>query len=678
MNKLLLLLCFCLVFYCTPSVATNYTVQCDAPGSTSANHIFVKLQLYMPEIDTVRGIFFYLNGGNMDSYPIADTNKLYRSMVLANKFCLLTGDFMADETAAYDYYTIQSWLADSVYMLVNKLAQISNHLELMESPFFLQGHSNGGSFSYNFSMIRPERVIGFTNLEGAALNSHIQASGLEVPGYTMAGAIDNVQPVNHTIVGFINNRPQGAPWSFAIDPNGMHRRNTDTTILFPYFRAIIKLRLPGTIAIDHPIHLLPIDQSKGWLGDNQTFVIAPDSCYYLDKHYASWFPSKVIAERWQRVVSGSDVTTVVQCGADTILQRSYFGQQPPDTVPAIFAPGLISVRGRSEFRFEIAADSTQAGFTSLITTTGYPPFPELISHFTGSDIANFQRLFWKNGKWTYPSQQLTACYLGGYTSDYSSIYYNTTDATQFMFSSSSDEGFSNRMQVSLSFDNPVYPSFTASGKMFFGDYLNGSVYYAEKIPDGYAIPILLPISQARFPFVSKDGSYIVFENGNDLFVSFDLGNNNWSAAFSLGDSVNTAYNETAPSLSPDGKYLFFSRANEPSAFRDWDTERLPLSNIYWISTTKIESLKKSFVNGISNKHCNTYVAVYPNPANDKLYVKQNEFSNATVIIYDLQGKEVLSKKMISNSIDISALSKGIYLVKLSNSEQMVVDKIIKE
>jgi uncharacterized protein (TIGR02145 family) len=71
------------------------------------------------------------------------------------------------------------------------------------------------------------------------------------------------------------------------------------------------------------------------------------------------------------------------------------------------------------------------------------------------------------------------------------------------------------------------------------------------------------------------------------------------------------------------------------------------------------------------------VILYPNPATEKLYIKNSNYTNG-IIIFDLQGKKVLSKQIDSNPIDISNLSKGIYVVKLVCSENVLITKFIKE
>ncbi len=69
---------------------------------------------------------------------------------------------------------------------------------------------------------------------------------------------------------------------------------------------------------------------------------------------------------------------------------------------------------------------------------------------------------------------------------------------------------------------------------------------------------------------------------------------------------------------------------------------------------------------------------YPNPAKDKLYLKNDNYLNGDVMIFDLDGKLEMSKKIDSNNIDVSMLKKGIYIVKLSNSNNVLVNKLIKE
>lgn len=65
---------------------------------------------------------------------------------------------------------------------------------------------------------------------------------------------------------------------------------------------------------------------------------------------------------------------------------------------------------------------------------------------------------------------------------------------------------------------------------------------------------------------------------NDLYVSFKEQDGTWAKPINLGDAVNYNINEKNPSITPDGKYMFFGRDDENGK-----------ANIYWVSTKVIEN-----------------------------------------------------------------------------------------
>lgn len=90
------------------------------------------------------------------------------------------------------------------------------------------------------------------------------------------------------------------------------------------------------------------------------------------------------------------------------------------------------------------------------------------------------------------------------------------------------------------------------------------------------------------PFVAGDDSYLIFASTRqskycDLYISFhDLKNDTWSEPVNMGDAINTESQETYPTVSPDGKYLFFTRYTDEN--NDMD--------IYWVSAKIIDVLKE--------------------------------------------------------------------------------------
>ena len=67
--------------------------------------------------------------------------------------------------------------------------------------------------------------------------------------------------------------------------------------------------------------------------------------------------------------------------------------------------------------------------------------------------------------------------------------------------------------------------------------------------------------------------------------------------------------------------------------------------------------------------------VYPNPVNSILHIKGEAGIRLDVILFDVQGKEVLSFANIEDALDISSLSSGVYFVHLKQKSRHKVVKI---
>ena len=71
------------------------------------------------------------------------------------------------------------------------------------------------------------------------------------------------------------------------------------------------------------------------------------------------------------------------------------------------------------------------------------------------------------------------------------------------------------------------------------------------------------------------------------------------------------------------------------------------------------------------------ISIYPNPVSDGfLNIVSNSNNPLNISIYDLNGREVISQKIVFDSIDISDLSQGIYSLILSEGKKFTVKKIV--
>ena len=74
------------------------------------------------------------------------------------------------------------------------------------------------------------------------------------------------------------------------------------------------------------------------------------------------------------------------------------------------------------------------------------------------------------------------------------------------------------------------------------------------------------------------------------------------------------------------------------------------------------------------------LSVFPNPANDKLFIQTNGISILKIELVDFTGKLVYTSNSLNqnNGIDISGLANGIYFVKAYTANRILTTKVIKK
>ncbi len=148
-----------------------------------------------------------------------------------------------------------------------------------------------------------------------------------------------------------------------------------------------------------------------------------------------------------------------------------------------------------------------------------------------------------------------------------------------------------------------YPVVVADGSLYFPsqrpDGLGGfDIYRSQRLPDGrFAEPVNLgPPVNTEFPegdtFVAPDESYLILSSErpgglgqNDLYVSFREPEGGWSEPVSLGPAINSQKTDFCPMVTPDGKYLFFSRRTGGSWAEASEGE------IFWVDIAVVEELR---------------------------------------------------------------------------------------
>ncbi|WP_055442304.1 T9SS type A sorting domain-containing protein [Lacinutrix himadriensis] len=99
----------------------------------------------------------------------------------------------------------------------------------------------------------------------------------------------------------------------------------------------------------------------------------------------------------------------------------------------------------------------------------------------------------------------------------------------------------------------------------------------------------------------------------------------------------------------------------------------------WVNSTRDRRVYPiCYTLGIENVLAEDF-SVYPIPAQNVLHIKSNT-QHSEAIIMDLNGRIVQQEKLTNTlqTIDISQLNSGVYILKLSNGNQVITKKIIKK
>ncbi|UJH67518.1 hypothetical protein [Allomuricauda sp. SCSIO 65647] len=296
------------------------------------------------------------------------------------------------------------------------------------------------------------------------------------------------------------------------------------------------------------------------------------------------------------------VPMVMLCHLHSQVKKdNYFGQKPPGLKAELFHDGKLVLHPKGEnrsFNVSFSPDGKEM-FFSYYKATEKNPDPTY-------EIKTFKLV---NGKWIGP---VTASFSG----KYSDVDINFSPDGNYVFFASdrpqpnsagldiyyaikTEGGWSEPMYAGTDIntnEGEVYPSVSKNRNVFFrstrpGGYGDDDLYRAEWVNGNFINvknlgPNVNSVYGESNSVIAPDESYILFctsrpENDNiqQIYISFQIGENIWTKATPVGAEVNTKAGSSAPTLTADGKYLFFKKVKEP------------YRGIYWISTEIFEKLR---------------------------------------------------------------------------------------
>jgi hypothetical protein len=267
--------------------------------------------------------------------------------------------------------------------------------------------------------------------------------------------------------------------------------------------------------------------------------------------------------------------------------KPYLGQVPPGDTPVIFAPGIIS-KGNIHSRLEISPDgrelfwntvdmktfSTQILSVRVVDGKWSDPLPPSFA----KDGDTKEPLFSPDGKRLF--FDLNAG--NGWVTKY-------VEKTEAGWSAPRSDGFLLNGSSSFTKSGGVYLSAGMKTRVW-----NTGIFEARYSTDGYSDvkplddTINVPRAIDYTPYVSPDGSFLLFSSNRPLIsdkedmyvhVSFRKSDGTWSTPRKISEIQGRF-----PSLSPDGKYIFFCGDD---------------GNFYWVDKTVIDPIRATSVNAVA-------------------------------------------------------------------------------
>jgi len=304
------------------------------------------------------------------------------------------------------------------------------------------------------------------------------------------------------------------------------------------------------------------------------------------------------------------------------LSGPYLGQSLPDSIPELFAPGVVST-GMFTRDVAITPDGKEIYFCVAIGNYTYSTIlytrevegkwlaPEIVPFSGGPGVMDFEPALSVDGSRLFFLSNRPD---GDESPGDQDIWY--VDRTEDGW------GTPQNLGAPVNTDGgEFYPSLTRDGTLYFtrnekGSQLN-QIFRSRWENGSFQEPELLPeqvnCGINRFnAFVSPDESYMIVPaagmeesfDGVDYYIVFRDMNDHWSEPFNMGKHVNfDNARGWSPYVSPDGKYFFFmaTRTNEIDQV-DWNYKNLKVLNespgngnadVYWVDAEFIRRLKEN-------------------------------------------------------------------------------------
>jgi len=264
-----------------------------------------------------------------------------------------------------------------------------------------------------------------------------------------------------------------------------------------------------------------------------------------------------------------------------ILKGPYLGQHPPGDTPQVFAPGFVST-DEHEFSCTFTPDGKEFYFAR------------------GTGPHNRKRIMvtrLEGGVWTVPEVALPAFASENFeprvTPDGKRLFFmgfhetagGEMPAIDMFYAERTAEGWGEVHHLGEPFNSAksMFVSATSDGTIYTTDAQAGEIVRSRLVEGEYQPyenlgPPVNTDGMEIYPYVDPDESFLIYNamgsGESGLVVSFRADDGSWTGP----QVIDTGMHCGCPTVSPDGKYLFFVSGR-------------PKGDLYWVDMKIVHSLK---------------------------------------------------------------------------------------
>lgn len=362
------------------------------------------------------------------------------------------------------------------------------------------------------------------------------------------------------------------------------------------------------------------------------------------------------------------------------ISKPYLGQPLPDTNPVIFASGIISKPPLGAYSITISRNGDEIYFSRNDGTQNTTWFTKFVdTSWSSPTIASFAQEGYNTEAFFTPYSDTLI-----YISDRKDPDDSLTIKKRIWYVVRNDTSWSNPkvFPIPTSVRDRYSPSIAINGSIYFsevGGISDWYIYKSELVNGVYQQPVKLGNEINGFTisahcYIASDESFMIFDaisatGGFLYFVKRNI-NGTWNTAIKLDEQINSTTNQYLAFLSPDNKYLFFTKNQDDIFWCEWKNH----------NPVKVDDNNFDIPSGMMLQQN------YPNPFNPSTKITYSipERSNVSLKVFDLLGNgvaELVKGEIEAGTYDINfnasqLLSSAIYFYKLQAGSFVETKKMI--